>query len=420
MATSSNPSPRAATGSRASDELFSTPFVASWIGQARPGDRFTPDPARRAAAWSHWAASQLTEISTGERTYPAFWLDGLFYDPHGTGPKLRPHLEIARGRLRKPDPSFPDRLAHAGNGLAFDWWVYPEVTALRRNVLTTSAGDPSPLFELLATIRGELEAALVQLNTMVAPRFREIAMLLQTAPDGLSTEAAGDFTGDDVARYLPAAATLQLEVRYDEKLRDRSGPRASRRVGIWQLRGRDTAGQRFQAGVVTPRLTQRSTLTDELFLAEREAPGALLVRGLVLRRLLATRFHDRAAADLQVGDPPVAASQTPTPKGPRPYLRAVPAQPNKRLPEAGVDAAIRFLTTYPDEADAWRQLREWAGTTYRLTTAEAGFKAAHRSARRAVERAEDPHRDDIDVILPLGWADGKLVRVTFARPPTSD
>jgi hypothetical protein len=103
----------------------------------------------------------------------------------------------------------------------------------------------------------------------------------------------------------------------------------------------------------------------------------------------------------------------------------VVARVGDKLPEASVSAAVKFLHAQPDPADAWAALTAWAqartaggsGPRAVLTVSQEGFAAAHRSALRAVRRAEQPEREDINVILPLAWdSRGRVVRVTFSGP----
>ena len=100
-------------------ELVKSPFVVSWFSRARSGDLTDPDPARRASAYAAWAVEALAVCSNGRRNYPALRLDGDFYDPAGTGPRVKPHLEIPQRLLRSSCPDFPDRLAQAGNAMRF-------------------------------------------------------------------------------------------------------------------------------------------------------------------------------------------------------------------------------------------------------------------------------------------------------------
>jgi hypothetical protein len=141
---------------------------------------------------------------------------------------------------------------------------------------------------------------------------------------------------------------------------------------------------------------------------EREAPAALLVRGLILQRLVARHL---GGGTTQVGDVPRDS------KVPGAHLRAIVAQVGHKLPEAGVDAAVGFVRAYPDCDAAWRVLFEWSERTKSLLTVrEEGFREAHRRIQRFMRRAEEPERDDINVLLPLAWDDkSRVVRVTFSR-----
>lgn len=396
--------------------LLTTPFVSSFVGRARAGDLHDADHGRRAAAWAQWTVESLTEmVGLYDRSYAALVLPGRFYDPKGTGPKVRPHLEVSHRVLERSDPEFPDRLALAGNGLLFEWWVFSEVKAARRALFVTRYGTLTDAVETLVPRRPGLVDAVNHLNAVASPRWQTIEKLLVSEPDGLSDEATRDFTTAEVAEFFPAAAELELEVAYDEKLRETNGVWASRRIGVWQIRGVNTDGKRFSFGVITPRLTTGSLFRDPQFRPETEGVGALLVRGLLLRRLVNRHLVPGSDAT-RVGDP----SPDPNAAG-RPFLRAVVARVGAKIPEASTEAAVHFLHTYPDADDAWRALRTWASPSYLLTVTEDGFKASHANAYRFIRRAEDPERDDINVILPLAWDDrSRVVRVSFSRPPSDE
>jgi hypothetical protein len=402
--------------------LLASPFVASWVGRARPGDLHDADAQRRSAAWATWAVESMTEVDTGERNYPALWLPGHFYDPKGTGPKIRPHLEIPARQLSRPDPEFPDRLAQTGNGLSFPYWLYSEVTAVRRALFNTAPGPVGELLELLAERRAALVAGLELLSSTAAPRFGEIASMIIAANDGLSGDATGDFTAADVARYFPAAAELELSVTYDARLRDKNGTWASRRVGVWQLAGRTPGGDPFSMGVVTPRLTVNSLFHDRLFEANSESSSALLVRALLMRRLVDNHLSTPAAVSFQVGEPEPDIEHPGPTRGS--HLRAVVARVGHKLPDASVGAAVNFLRTYPDPDAAWAALDRWADKGYLLTVTAEGFKADHRDALRHLARAEEPDREVIGLLLPLAWdvreGRSQVVRVTFSRPAEDD
>lgn len=395
-------------------KMLPTPFVASFIGRARPGDLYAPDAKLRAAAWAHWAISSMGEMTgIGDRAYVALVLEGRFYDPKGHGPVIRPHLEIPARVLGRPDADFPDRLAQMGNGLSFAWWMVPEVTAAKRALFNTPAGSIAEFVAMLADHRPGLRTTLAELTSIAAGQWGTAERLLISSPDGLAGDATGDFATDEVVEYFPAAAAMQLEVIYDAKLRSVSRQAASRRVGVWQVRGVDSTSRPFALGVLTPRLTANSQFRDRHFAPERESAAAMLVRGLLLRRLVDR--HLRSNVVHQVGEPEPTA-----PKG-GPYLRAVASQIGAKIPQASTEAALHFLQTYPKPERAWAVLEEWATRTgCLLTVTSEGFQASHRNALRFLRRAEAPEREDIDVVLPLGWLNAKVVRVTFSHPPTGE
>lgn len=396
-------------------DLLTRPFVASWLTRARPGDVFDPDPARRAAAWAHWALTAITPMTGhANRPYRALTLPGKFYDPRGTGPAVRPHLEISTGTFERPDEQFPDRLAQAGNGLHFPWWIMPEVLAVKRAILGSPTTDVAPLIDLVTARRVALIDALTPLTHAAASRWSRLEALQVEDPAALSRTATSPFTAQEVADYLPAAADLALNVAFDAKLAETSRGHAARRIGVWRIHG--TGDQPFSLGVLTPRLTRSSLFGDPLFAPATEAPAALLVRGLLLRRLLAIHLGG------DVGQP---VADAPSTKGAGPRLRAIVARVGDKLPEASAASAVHFLQNYPDAQNAWAALAEWAAAPIGadgaaraiLTVTPQAHRDAHRSALRAVHRAEEPDREAINVLLPVAWDHRRrIVRVTFARP----
>lgn len=400
--------------------MLRTPFVASWFPRARPGDVHDPDPARRASAWAHWALTSCVGMTGySDRPYTALALPGKFYDPRGTGPTTRPHLEIPASVFDRPDPQFPDRLAQAGNALLFPWWVTAEVLAVKRATLAPRPGDVSALVDLLNSRRVALVDALAPLGRAAAARWSTLEAMQVEDPQVLSQTATAPFSAKDVADFLPAAAELGLTIDFDTKLSETAAGWASRRIGVWRLKG--TSTEPFQLGVLTPRLTRSSLFVDPLFRPDGEAPAALLVRGLLLRRLLRTHLGQ------DIGQ---AVADAPAARGAGPGLRAIVARVGDKLPEAGAPSAVHFLQNYPDATNAWAALSAWAAAPVGadgaqravLTISEEQHHAAHRAALRALHRAEDPDRDDINVLLPLAWDhQSRVVRVTFARPqPTVD
>ena len=388
--------------------LLTSRWCSSWIGRARPCDRYDQDGARRAAAWGNWAVGSLTEVTGAQdRVYPALTLEGKFHDPKGTGPLVRPHLEIPLRLLAAQDETFPDRLGQLGNAAAFPWWVVQEVTALKRALFNTPGGDVSAVIEALNSRRGALVDVVEDLSRQAAPHWRVVEEMLVGDPDGLAGVAAADFSAEEVAEFFPAGRDLVLSVRFDDKLRDGSKSWVSRRLGVWQLLGTDSQGVRFALGVATPRLTANSQFNDKHFSPEKESPAALLVRGLIMRRLL-ERVIGQNTVMTTIVEPEVA--------GPTTYLRAVLAQVGQKMPEASIRSAVQFLQTNPDPDVAWHVLEEWAlrtGTI--LTVREEQFRESHRRALRFVRRAEEPDRDDVNVLLPLGWDErSRVVRVTFS------
>lgn len=418
---------RAAPGSRndfdsrpeARSRLMRSSWVRSWIGQARPGDVTDPDPQRRSAAWANWAGSALVEVSNGKRTYPALRLPGDFYDPRGDGPRTHPHLEVPAKVFRSTDDEFPTRLAQAGCGLHFSFWLYSEVTAVRRALFNTEPGPIGEFTELLDERRGALRDGLSVLSRYAAPNWGEIASKIIADPDGLAPDACDDFSAEEVASWLPAAAEFGIEVRFDVKLLERNGAWASRRVGVWQIRGTTVGGDEFSFGVVTPRLTANSLFSDPLFAAEHEAPAAALVRSLVLRRIIDRHLGGGRLVRHRIGDPvPEVRTESDRPRSVG-HLQAVVSQPGQKNAEASLSAAMGFLAAYPDPDAAWDALCRWADRGFILTVTPHGFRAAHRNASRARRRAEEPSREDIDLLLPLAWDNreghAQVVRVTWNR-----
>lgn len=390
--------------------LLVTPFFSSFVDVARPGERRVGVLAARAAAWTAWAISNTVEMSGfSDRTYPAILLDGAFYDPRGRGPHVRPHLEIPGRVLHHADREFPLRLGLIGNTLAFDWWVVNEVKAAKRALFNTTGGSIAGCAALLDGARDPLAAALESLMSVGSGQWDVIEALLVTREEGLAAATADDFSTDEVARYFPAGADLHLRVSFDSPLRADDGWWVSRRMGAWQISG--VAGDdSFSFGVLTPRLTAKSLFRDPQFATSGESPAALLVRGLVLDRVIRRYLNDEMLVAV------AAARDESKPNGPK--LRTIVAQVGQKMPEASLESAVHFLQRHPTAEAAWEAIVTLARHQGTLLTVEHdGYVGAYNNALRYLRRAEDPERDDINVILPIGWDDkSRPVRFTFSRP----
>lgn len=393
---------------------MATPFVASWLGQASPGELTDRDLASRSKAWAHWAAESIVGVS-GTREYVALALPGRFYDPQARNvPSARPHLEIPSSTLSAPAPEFPTRLALMGNGLQFEWWLYSEVVATKRALFTHAAGSVTSVAEMLSARTEGLLTGLDLFRKATAPAWDVVEEALVTSVDGLSKLVTTPFDTAEIDSYCHGAAALGLRIVYEEKLAARNKAWAARRMGVWVVSGRSPEGS-FAFGVVTPRLTRKSTFSDPLFAPSTESPAALLVRALVLRRL-AREVLSVAPEVLayRVGQP----ASLPTisqPAAPKPFLRGVPAHKDGKTPEASVAAAVAFIQSRTVD-EAWEMLSSWAGTDHLLVVSEETFRTAYRRAATAVRRAETPDRTDINSVLPLAWdPSGRVLRVTFVR-----
>lgn len=397
------------------DDLASSAFVASWLGRARDGDLFDKDPSRRASSWAYWALRHMNSYTgVSERPYVALTLPGTFYDPRGDGPAIRPHLELPTAMFSHPDALFPERLAQAGNGLLFEWWLMPEVVALKRAVLGLPRGDISGLDQALNEHRPGLLSAFGQLQQTLLRAWPDIQADLIAEPELVSDALHSGFTTAELDEFFPAGKKLSLSIHPEEKLCTSAGKWLSRRVGVWVVKGHDGAKHPFSLGVVTPRLTKSSLFTDPLFAPSKESSAALLVRSLIARRLLLGYS----------GDLDVVVEDTPAERKAQPFLRAVPASVGEKIPEASLASAVLFVQAYPQPAQAWELLRKWADTSEDgespravLTVTKESFQAAHAAISQAVKHSETPSREDVNVLLPIAWDSGsKVVRVTMSRP----
>jgi len=387
-------------------KLLTTKLISSFVGRARKGDLHNSIQQNRAAAWAHWMLENLSEFKgLGSREYVGINLPGSFHDPKGNGPKIAPHIEIPTNLLNKQDSQMPDRLALIGNGLLFPWWVFSEVTAIKRSFFNQESGDLTPLSKVLESNREGLVQALEQINKIALESWPIIEASLLADKELMAPLATGDFSTSQINEFFPAGSALSMTIAYDDKLRETQGIWASRRVGVWVIRG-SAGSEQFSVAVITPRLTTNSLFFDPLFAPDKESLAALLVRALVLRRM-ATNLNLPGVPGFINTSEPITTR----------YLRAIVARPGAKLPQASIRAAVHFIQTYQSADDGWKALRTWASNVYLLTITEDSFKSAHNRALNCIRRTEDPSREDIDTILPICWDDkSRVIRATFSLP----
>ncbi len=393
-------------------DLITSPFMVSFIGAARPAEHRVADQSERTAGWAARAVSSI-RIMSGyqDRSYPALTLTGAFYDPKGTGTAIQPHLEIPDWRVGVPAEDFPTRLALAGNGLDFPYWVKDEVLALRRGLFNNPTTDIRPVADLLFAHSDQLGEALEKVLNHASKSWRQIEALLVDADDTLCESVCGDFTTEDVAAFFPAGKDMHLSISFDAKLAERNGNWATRRVGVWTVSGVDADGDRFSFGVVTPRLTSNSQFKDPLFDKALESRARLLERALMVPRVGSrhTTNADVTVKDADDGTPITTA-----------HFRTIAAKVGHKLPEASMLSVVNFLQAYYAPGDAWKALEAFAERTgMLLTVTEPGFTKAFQRAARFLARNEGIDRDDINVVLPLGWRETKVLRVSFSRDADS-
>jgi hypothetical protein len=371
-------------------ELLTTPFVTSWASLSRPGDRGSADQTQAAAAWAAWLLTALVQVRTSRRDYVAIALDGRVYAGGRLGPQA--HLEIPQAVWRRPDPLFPARLAAAGSALRFPSLLYDEVVAVRRAVFT--APTSPQLLDRLGQAEARLRTGLDLLTGQVSGALSGLDLL--TGADRVTAALTVPVSSAELSSVLPEAGAWQL--RIEPGLVESSGPSLARRLLVWTVQ--DDAGT---VAALTPRLTRSSTISDPLFAPDRESPAACLARLVLLARV----------ARLLGLDPSGVVPPSPPPPG---FLRVVPARAGQQTPEASLAAAAAFVVQHPDPQDAFTQLGKLAERRYVLLVDRDRFSAAHRRLCGAVARAEEPEREDVDLVLPLlaGEA-GEVVRATFAR-----
>lgn len=397
-------------------QVLPSPFFSSWIGRAREESLTSVDPKKRSAGWANWALGAAAQIeSSGQyksRSYVSLTLDGKFYDPNGRGPVVRPHIEIPANILNQQDAEFPDRLSESGNMLRSPWWVVSEIKAVKRSIFNKPGNSSvAPLLQLLHSRRVGLENGVIQLMEEVSPFWQTIEEELVTSPGSLLDSATATFSSAEISEYFKEASDLNLSITYDQKLLEVSKDWASRRIGVWTITGRDPAtSSQFNLGIITPRLTAGSLFKDPMLKPHIESAGALLVRGLILRRLVIrfkpVSYNKHIAPAIVMSPPPTSNS----------HFRALSLRPGIKTPEASIEAAIHFIQTFKNPKDGWDAISTWARNNgYILTVTQSGFEIAFNAAKRMIRRAEDPLRADIDVVLPLGWDSGRVFRVTFSK-----
>lgn len=387
--------------------LMKTPLVSSFFADAREGNLYDSDRKLRASAWSHWALSNMSEMTgSAGRKYIALMLPGKFYNPLGNGPEVQPHIELPDWALDRSDGDFADRLGQIGNAALFNWWVMPEVTAMRRVLFSRTGEGVCEFIDEISKHRRGLIDTLLSLNKTMASQWMVIEKLQAAQPESVSSTITEPYLPNELSKLFPPSIEMGLEIRFDEKLAQSSGSGASRRLGAWRVDIQ--SGSNGSLGVVTPRITGNSLFSDKLFIPEKESTSALLVRAIMLRRL-AWRYLDSEVPNAL--QPDISTLH--------PYhLRSMIPRVGAKLPEPSIDAAVAFVQRNPIAIDAWGNLNIWAKDKTILTVNKEDFLGAHERALASIRRAESPTREDINNILPLGWdSKNRVVRVTYSRNP---
>ncbi len=393
-------------------QLVGTPLIGGLLAHAREAELSSRDQDDRAAAWANWALNNLvTMTGTSARDYVAVQLPGRFYDPKGVGPDVPPHVELPSWALRRADVEFHHRLGQLGNAALFEWWLVPEVTAVRRVLLPVPTGSNAALLRALFDRKGGLVGALQAVSKQAAPQWTVIERLHAARADALVQTVIEPFTSSELEQVFPPAQALGMTISLDPRLVQSSGSWVSRRVGAWRIETRDTTGAAASLGVVTPRLTRNSMFTDPLFDPESESAAALLVRYALLARIMKNHLNGMGASAVAL-DPAVAARGS--------YFRSVVAKVGEKLPEASAESAVQLIEAYPVLEDAWAALQVWAGAGHILTVDRDKFADAHRRLSSELRRAGAFDQHDVNVLLPLAWdTKGRVVRVTFVRRRSS-
>lgn len=365
-------------------------FVGSWLPYAHDGNRFTTNRQEREAAWASWAVDNLVWVESKKRDYPALRLpEARFYEetnpsnkPYKTTP---PHVELTTPNT--PNPLFGAQLAMAGNGLAFPWWMYSEVTALKRVLNFTPHTDTwNTVSELLWNNRTGLVAALNTVRNFAEPLWDEIVECMSTDPEKLTNTVCSPFTPTQVTAALPD--NPGLSVNYEKRLFDRNKKWSARRVGIWQI---NTPDQKLKIGVVVPRLTQTSTFLDPLFDPATESPAALLVRVLILQRVCRTHFD---------WNPPTPRKNRVTKPGRKPHFAGLPSKPGGKPTEASQETVQKMLTDHTTPPQLWDMLETWTQNRgYVLgVKKETWLKTAYQ-----IRAGAPPTRRTANTLLPVVW-----------------
>lgn len=397
-----------------------TPFVQSWLPAARSGvSLYDPEYKMRRSAWAHWGVTQLVQLlGVNQRQYTALQLPGKFYSKSGFEPSSAPHIELSKSLMGTVNANFADRLALAGNTLLSPWWIVPEALAVRKVLLASCESDISEIIQILDRDRVKIVRAATSLIQTVKPLWYQIQTLITVNPGTATGIITSPITSEEVAEYIPAFASFNTQITFDQKLKDSAGSLACRRIGVWRLQGVDPkSAKEFSIGVITPRLTINSQFNDPDYLPEAESTLALVVRSIVIRRLavLHLGLSKSELATVSLPEPVVIKHQEKA--GTAPHLRASVAQPGFKLPQASILAVTNFLQHYKSSDKAWEAIVAWAQETSSTpTVSQDQFRVSYLAATLSISRAEQPERDDVDTILPICWdAKSRVIRLTYSK-----
>lgn len=385
--------------------ILNSPLGPEVLKLANGGDKSLYGEERLGSWASFILANTRNYSGIDNRVYPALELPGSFYFKESGFDKIvKPHIELSKIIKNFSARAFVQVFSNMGNALLTPSWLINETKAVRKEINSSKIPNTDILVELIRERRKSLLKFYMDNSVNVKANFNTLNSILYDNPQNASNVFCGDATPQELAKFIPSAPALSLNVKFSDSMKEKFPTNTVFRLGVWRVSFR-FEGEPFQYPVVTPRLTKNSLFIDPLYDISNEPDPALLIRCLIL---------DRALKVLDIStDSEVTKDFS---KNESFYLRSIPCRENQKKPTPSDSALTSFLNNSETAEQAWTEIQNFISGKFQIAVSFGEFEDAYKATKIEIARLGDIKESWKDILLPLLWSKDGISRLTYVKP----